>query len=175
MNAESSRSHTVFTYVLESRHERTSGGLSSLRTSRINLVDLAGSERQKLTGVAREQLKEVGNINHSLSQLGNLIKILAEVSQTGKQRYIPYCDFRLTFLLQESLGGSCKDHPQSSMDSLHRHQVALFIHLHLSRSILFFKAGIPDSLGQEFSTESDSYSESSEAFSRSCLITLCHF
>ena len=45
-------------------------GLLSLRTSRINLVDLAGSERQKLTGAAGERLKEAGNINRSLSQLG---------------------------------------------------------------------------------------------------------
>lgn len=45
-------------------------GLSSFRTSRINLVDLAGSERQKLTGAAGERLKEAGNINRSLSQLG---------------------------------------------------------------------------------------------------------
>eukprot|EP01018_Ginkgo_biloba_P021270 Gb_41072 [translate_table: standard] len=108
MNAESSRSHSVFTCVLESRCKSTSGGLSSLRTSRINLVDLAGSERQKLTGAAGERLKEAGNINRSLSQLGNLIKILAEVSQTGKQRHIPYRDSRLTFLLQESLGGNAK-------------------------------------------------------------------
>lgn len=108
MNAESSRSHSVFTCVLESRCKCTSSGLSSLRTSRINLVDLAGSERQKLTGAAGERLKEAGNINRSLSQLGNLIKILAEVSQTGKQRHIPYRDSRLTFLLQESLGGNAK-------------------------------------------------------------------
>lgn len=45
-------------------------GLSSFKTSRINLVDLAGSERQKLTGAAGERLKEAGNINRSLSQLG---------------------------------------------------------------------------------------------------------
>lgn len=45
-------------------------GSSSLRTSRINLVDLAGSERQKLTGAAGDRLKEAGNINRSLSQLG---------------------------------------------------------------------------------------------------------
>jgi len=45
-------------------------GMSSLKTSRINLVDLAGSERQKKTGAAGEQLKEAGNINRSLSQLG---------------------------------------------------------------------------------------------------------
>lgn len=45
-------------------------GISSFKTSRINLVDLAGSERQKLTGAAGERLKEAGNINRSLSQLG---------------------------------------------------------------------------------------------------------
>ncbi|PSS32623.1 Kinesin-like protein [Actinidia chinensis var. chinensis] len=108
INAESSRSHSVFTCVVESRCKRTADGLSSFKTSRINLVDLAGSERQKLTGAAGERLKEAGNINRSLSQLGNLINILAEVSQTGKQRHIPYRDSRLTFLLQESLGGNAK-------------------------------------------------------------------
>ncbi|KAL9269205.1 Kinesin-like protein, partial [Drosera capensis] len=108
INAESSRSHSVFTCVVESRYKSKADGLSSFRTSRINLVDLAGSERQKLTGAAGDRLKEAGNINKSLSQLGNLINILAEVSQTGKQRHIPYRDSRLTFLLQESLGGNAK-------------------------------------------------------------------
>ncbi|XP_038723626.1 kinesin-like protein KIN-12B isoform X2 [Tripterygium wilfordii] len=108
INAESSRSHSVFTCFVESRCKSVADGISSLKTSRINLVDLAGSERQKLTGAAGERLKEAGNINRSLSQLGNLINILAEVSQTGKQRHIPYRDSRLTFLLQESLGGNAK-------------------------------------------------------------------
>ncbi|PKU76155.1 Kinesin-like protein KIN12B [Dendrobium catenatum] len=89
------------------RHS-TENGLISLRTSRINLVDLAGSERQRATGAAGERLKEAGSINRSLSQLGNLINILAEVSQSGKHRHIPYRDSRLTFLLQESLGGNAK-------------------------------------------------------------------
>lgn len=108
INAESSRSHSVFTCVVESRCKSAADGLSCFKTSRINLVDLAGSERQKLTGAAGDRLKEAGNINRSLSQLGNLINILAEVSQTGKQRHIPYRDSRLTFLLQESLGGNAK-------------------------------------------------------------------
>ncbi|KAL8120951.1 kinesin-like protein KIN-12B [Apium graveolens] len=108
INTESSRSHSVFTCVVESRCKGVADGLSCFKSSRINLVDLAGSERQKLTGAAGDRLKEAGNINRSLSQLGNLINILAEVSQTGKQRHIPYRDSKLTFLLQESLGGNAK-------------------------------------------------------------------
>ncbi|CAN4090790.1 unnamed protein product [Withania somnifera] len=69
INAESSRSHSVFTCVVES-HSRMADSLSCLKRSRINLIDLAGSERQKLTGADEERLKEAGNINRSLSQLG---------------------------------------------------------------------------------------------------------
>ncbi|XP_076911441.1 kinesin-like protein KIN-12B [Bidens hawaiensis] len=107
LNSESSRSHSVFTCVVESSCKSVDG-LRCFKTSRMNLVDLAGSERQKSTGAAGDRLKEAGNINRSLSQLGNLINILAEVSQTGKPRHIPYRDSKLTFLLQESLGGNAK-------------------------------------------------------------------
>ncbi|XP_052143864.1 kinesin-like protein KIN-12B [Oryza glaberrima] len=108
-NAESSRSHCVFTCFIKSESKNMEDGSNFTRTSRINLVDLAGSERQKLTNAAGDRLKEAGNINRSLSQLGNLINILAEVSQSGKQRHhIPYRDSKLTFLLQESLGGNAK-------------------------------------------------------------------
>lgn len=108
MNSESSRSHSVFTCVIESRSKSEGEGICSVRSSRLNLVDLAGSERHKQTGSAGERLKEAGNINKSLSQLGNVINILAEVAQSGKHRHIPYRDSRLTFLLQESLGGNAK-------------------------------------------------------------------
>ncbi|XP_031249842.1 kinesin-like protein KIN-12B [Pistacia vera] len=70
INAESSRSHSVFTCVVESRCKSKADGISRFKTSRINLVDLAGSERQKLAGAAGEHLKEAGNIIRSLSQLG---------------------------------------------------------------------------------------------------------
>ncbi|KAF0893871.1 hypothetical protein E2562_031408 [Oryza meyeriana var. granulata] len=107
-NADSSRSHCVFTCVIKSESKNLEDGSNSTRTSRINLVDLAGSERQKLTHAFGDRLKEAGNINRSLSQLGNLINILAEISQSGKQRHVPYRDSKLTFLLQESLGGNAK-------------------------------------------------------------------
>ena len=58
-------SHLVTFYV-----QSIVDGLTSLKVSRINLVDLAGSERQKLTRAVGERLKEAGNINRSLSQLG---------------------------------------------------------------------------------------------------------
>ena len=43
MNSESSRSHSVFTCIVESRWEKDS--VTHLRFGRLNLVDLAGSER----------------------------------------------------------------------------------------------------------------------------------
>lgn len=105
-NVDSSRSHCVFTCVIKSESNNLEDGSNCIRISRINLVDLAGSERQKLTHAAGDRLKEAGNINRSLSALGNLINILAEISQSGKQRHVPYRDSKLTFLLQESLGGN---------------------------------------------------------------------
>ncbi|XP_058069283.1 kinesin-like protein KIN-12D [Magnolia sinica] len=105
MNRESSRSHSVFTCVIESRWEKDS--TTNLRFARLNLVDLAGSERQKTSGAEGERLKEAANINRSLSALGHVIMVLVDVAH-GKQRHVPYRDSRLTFLLQDSLGGNSK-------------------------------------------------------------------
>ncbi|KAI9123783.1 hypothetical protein K1719_005083 [Acacia pycnantha] len=105
MNRESSRSHCVFTCVIESRWEKDS--TTNFRFARLNLVDLAGSERQKTSGADGERLKEAANINKSLSTLGHVIMILVDVAQ-GKMRHIPYRDSKLTFLLQDSLGGNSK-------------------------------------------------------------------
>ncbi|KAJ0010551.1 hypothetical protein Pint_34482 [Pistacia integerrima] len=71
MNRESSRSHSVFTCVIESKWETDS--TTNLRFARLNLVDLAGSERQKTSGAEGERLKEAANINKSLSTLGILL------------------------------------------------------------------------------------------------------
>ncbi|CAK9153119.1 unnamed protein product, partial [Ilex paraguariensis] len=105
MNRESSRSHSVLTCVIESRWEKDS--TTNLRFARLNLVDLAGSERQKTSGAEGERLKEAASINRSLSTLGHVIMVLVDVAQ-GKPRHVPYRDSRLTFLLQDSLGGNSK-------------------------------------------------------------------
>ncbi|XP_074168615.1 kinesin-like protein KIF15 isoform X2 [Rhinolophus sinicus] len=105
MNRESSRSHAVFTITVESMEK--SSETVNIRTSLLNLVDLAGSERQKDTHAEGMRLKEAGNINRSLSCLGQVITALVDVGN-GKQRHVCYRDSKLTFLLRDSLGGNAK-------------------------------------------------------------------
>ncbi|TVU03814.1 hypothetical protein EJB05_50623, partial [Eragrostis curvula] len=65
MNRLSSRSHSVFTCIVESEWEKDS--VPYLRSTRLNLVDLAGSERT--SGAEGDRLKEASNINKSLYTL----------------------------------------------------------------------------------------------------------
>ncbi|XP_028074477.1 kinesin-like protein KIN-12E [Camellia sinensis] len=67
MNLASSRSHSVFTCIIESKWE--SQGVTRHLFARLNLVDLAGSERQKSSSAKGERLKEATNIK-SLSTIG---------------------------------------------------------------------------------------------------------
>ncbi|KAL7552959.1 hypothetical protein ACHAWF_018456 [Thalassiosira exigua] len=102
MNAGSSRSHSIFSIVVECC---SSDGLNEhIRVGKLNLVDLAGSERQSKTGATGERLKEATKINLSLSALGNVISALVD----GKSNHIPYRDSKLTRILQDSLGGNTK-------------------------------------------------------------------
>lgn len=103
MNSESSRSHSIFSIVVEmSTKDET--GKEHLRAGKLNLVDLAGSERPKKTGATGDTLKEGAKINLSLTVLGNVISALAD----GKGKHIPYRESKLTRLLQDSLGGNTK-------------------------------------------------------------------
>ncbi|KAL2307676.1 hypothetical protein Nmel_000650, partial [Mimus melanotis] len=105
MNRESSRSHAVFTVTVESMEKNNE--IVNIRSSLLNLVDLAGSERQKDTHTEGLRLKEAGNINRSLSCLGQVITALGDVGN-GKQRHVCYRNSKLTFLLRDSLGGNAK-------------------------------------------------------------------
>ncbi|KRY35396.1 Kinesin-like protein KIF15 [Trichinella spiralis] len=105
MNRESSRSHAVFTIIIESRTRK--GCVENVRISHFNLVDLAGSERQKTAETDDARLKEASSINKSLSVLGKVITALVQISQ-GKHCHVPYRDSKLTFLLRDSLGGNAK-------------------------------------------------------------------
>ena len=107
MNADSSRSHSVFTISVESRTKANPTAPATKKSALLHLVDLAGSERQKSTDAAGERLKEASAINKSLSALGNVIKALVDLAD-GKERHVPYRDSKLTFLLKDALGGRAR-------------------------------------------------------------------
>ena len=71
----------------------------------MTLVDLAGSERATATTNRGARLQEGGNINKSLLALGNVINALADSKHKG---HIKYRDSKLTRLLKDSLGGTCR-------------------------------------------------------------------
>ncbi|CAL4147201.1 unnamed protein product, partial [Meganyctiphanes norvegica] len=79
MNDRSSRSHTIFRLILESRECSDSDNAdAAVVVSHLNLVDLAGSENASQTGATGDRLKEGGFINRSLFMLGRVISQLSE-------------------------------------------------------------------------------------------------
>ncbi|XP_032682727.1 kinesin-like protein Klp61F [Odontomachus brunneus] len=102
MNAQSSRSHTVFSITIHIK-ENNMDGEELLKTGKLNLVDLAGSENVGRSGAVDRRAREAGNINQSLLTLGRVITALVE-----RAPHIPYRESKLTRLLQESLGGRTK-------------------------------------------------------------------
>lgn len=102
MNANSSRSHTVFSITVHMR-EKAVDSEELLKTGKLNLVDLAGSENIGRSGAVEKRAREAGNINQSLLTLGRVITALVE-----KAPHIPYRESKLTRLLQDSLGGRTK-------------------------------------------------------------------
>ncbi|XP_076652186.1 kinesin-like protein Klp61F [Halictus rubicundus] len=102
LNAQSSRSHTVFSITVHLK-ETTLDGEEVLKTGKLNLVDLAGSENVGRSGAIDRRAREAGNVNQSLLTLGRVITALVE-----RAPHIPYRESKLTRLLQESLGGRTK-------------------------------------------------------------------
>ncbi|XP_062925160.1 centromere-associated protein E-like isoform X2 [Mobula hypostoma] len=100
MNERSSRSHTIFRVIVESRDKSN----EAVKVAHLNLVDLAGSERASQTGAEGVRLKEGCNINRSLFVLGQVIKKLSD----GQSGFLNYRDSKLTRILQNSLGGNAR-------------------------------------------------------------------
>lgn len=115
MNAESSRSHSVFTLHLEqsvrgsnSSLEPTTGEeVVQVMCAKLTFVDLAGSERIKRTGAEGQRLKEGIQINSGLFNLGQVINSLADEQKIkNKAQHVPYRNSKLTHLLKDALGGN---------------------------------------------------------------------
>uniref|UniRef100_A0A8C9XQ25 Kinesin family member 21A n=1 Tax=Sander lucioperca TaxID=283035 RepID=A0A8C9XQ25_SANLU len=120
MNAQSSRSHAIFTIHLcqvrvcspDNDDNVTDNRLANSSeinefetlTAKFHFVDLAGSERLKRTGATGDRAKEGISINCGLLALGNVISALGDRSK--RSSHVPYRDSKLTRLLQDSLGGN---------------------------------------------------------------------
>ncbi|CAH8389464.1 unnamed protein product [Eruca vesicaria subsp. sativa] len=105
MNVHSSRSHTIFRMVIESRGKENSS-TNAIRVSVLNLVDLAGSERIAKTGAGGVRLTEGKYINKSLMILGNVINKLSESSKLRYSLTLSYSYNKLiSYIL---LGGNAK-------------------------------------------------------------------
>ena len=127
MNAQSSRSHAIFTifikqqriieiengHLMETESETNLHNEIELKnqefetlSAKFNFVDLAGSERLKRTGATGDRAKEGISINSGLLALGNVISALGDKNK--RALHVPYRDSRLTRLLQDSLGGNSR-------------------------------------------------------------------
>ena len=134
MNKQSSRSHAIFTILVETREEvaetknksengeeATGEKRHEILRGKMHLVDLAGSERVKRTLAEGSTFKEGVNINKGLLALGNVISALASDSsavgdssmlgdavQNEMPTHVPYRDSKLTRILRDALGGNSK-------------------------------------------------------------------
>lgn len=129
MHEQSSRSHTIFCVVVESRPRVVRAGRGSdggdgteeddsdddelrdgddgsvegdaVRVGTLNLVDLAGSESVRHTGATGDRQKEGGKINQSLLTLSRVIGALGR-----NDGHVNFHDSKLTRILSPSLSGN---------------------------------------------------------------------
>ncbi|RZF48363.1 hypothetical protein LSTR_LSTR007530 [Laodelphax striatellus] len=107
LNAQSSRSHCIFTLTLVCSPEAAETG-DNIVISQLALCDLAGTERQKKTFNVGERLKESQHINCSLHVLSRCFDIIRENQNRADRSVIPYRESKLTKLFQKALRGEEK-------------------------------------------------------------------
>ncbi len=108
MNDLSSRSHMIFSILIETVNNET----KQRTKSKISFVDLAGSERLSKSNLSQDvnRAKEGIKINLSLQALIAVFTKLSEYNGNGKkgEDHIPYRNNKLTYLMKDSLGGNSK-------------------------------------------------------------------
>ena len=113
MNTASSRSHSIFTLLVEQRSVDENGERTV--RAKFNMVDLAGSEKWDLRqNMVEDRVAEMTRINLSLHTLGKCISALSKISKLQRKNepekaalvHVPYRESKLTRLLQDSLGGN---------------------------------------------------------------------
>ncbi|CAN8268973.1 unnamed protein product [Cochlearia groenlandica] len=105
---QSSRSHVIFSFVVESWSKgASSSSFNTTRTSRINLVDLAGAGTNE-RDATKHCVEEEKFLKKSLSELGHVVDALAKNVHHGLADRSLHRTSCLTHLLQEQLGGNSK-------------------------------------------------------------------
>lgn len=99
MNADSSRSHSIFTISI---WNKTSEDEEARMWSRISIVDLAGSERQKRTLARGVRVREAGNINKSLMSLMRCFEVMKANQENGTRTMVPFRTCALTKIFSVS-------------------------------------------------------------------------
>ncbi|KAK1932431.1 Kinesin-like protein KIN-7D [Phytophthora citrophthora] len=113
MNERSSRSHSIFRVVIESKTRLETPvtedeGVERVRVGCLNFVDLAGSESARAVSSGGKRLTtESGNINRSLLALSRVVVALGS-SKPSQQDHINFRDSKLTRILQPSLSGAAR-------------------------------------------------------------------
>lgn len=110
LNAESSRSHSVFTIRLvqapvDEMGDTVIQNKKFLSISQLSLVDLAGSERTNRTKNTGQRLREAGSINKSLMTLRTCMEALRENQINGTNNMVPYRESKITHLFKNFFEG----------------------------------------------------------------------
>lgn len=101
-NAESSRSHAVFTVYVK---QKDCSDQTMPRMAKLSLIDLAGSERATVISANKGiRMREGANINKSLLALGNCINALADrkVNAASKVPSVLFLIFNRSYSFRRS-------------------------------------------------------------------------